>query len=161
MSHLSDRMSVLSSRAERMRRNLVIVAGGVLALAYIGVTPEKIPFLNIPITEGAVEEKINTVVLVILAYLTFNFFVTAALDVKASRDQRIREKEQQETIGVFQRSPSALEQSNQSEKSERVFESFEAWEVSFTLVLPVALGVYAMVACLVEEAQKIFPLTGG
>jgi hypothetical protein len=154
-------MSVLSSRAERMRRNLVIAAGGVLALAYIGVTPEKIPLLNIPISEGAVENKINTVVLVVLAYLTFSFFVTAALDVKASRDQRIREKEQQKTIGVFQRSPSELDESNQSEKSERVFESFEIGEVSVTLVLPVALGVYAMAACLVEEAQKLFPLTGG
>lgn len=161
MSHLSDRMSVLSSRAERMRRNLVIAAGGVLALAYIGVTPEKIPLLNIPITEGAVEEKINIVVLVVLAYLTFNFLVTSVLDVKASRDHRVREKGQQRTIGVFQRSPSEIEQSNQSQKSERVFESLEIWEVSLTLVLPVALGFYAMAACLVEEAQKIFPLTGG
>lgn len=161
MSHFSDRMSVLSSRADRMRRNLVIASGGVLAVAFVGVTPEKIPLLNIPITEEAVEQRINQVLLVVLAYLTFSFFVTAALDVKASWDQRVQNREQERTIGFFQPSQSGAERPSQSQKSERVFEAFEVWELSLTLVLPVALGVYAMAACIVKDLQSIFPLTIG
>ncbi|MFL1456172.1 hypothetical protein ACJO5Y_17165 [Marinobacter sp. GN3S48] len=144
-----------------MRRNLVIASGGVLALTYIGVMPEKIPLLNIPVTEEAVDEKINIVVLVVLAYLTFNFLFTAALDVKASRDQRVQEREQDKAIGVFQRTQADLEQPYQSKKSEKVFESIEIWEVSLTLVLPVVLGFYAMAACVVKDVQRIFPLTIG